>query len=92
MNWRLHTGQSLRMLAGDDESVVYNDQSGETHLLNAIAISLLEHLRKGPDNVPGLCNALAQSWEFDSETELQRVVLALTDELCDLSLIEPCLP
>jgi PqqD family protein of HPr-rel-A system len=92
MNWRLRTGQSLRMLAGDDESVVYNDQSGETHLLNAVAISLLEHLRKGPDDFPGMCAALAQAWEFDSETELQRVVLALTDELRDLCLIEPCQP
>jgi PqqD family protein of HPr-rel-A system len=92
MNWRLRTGQSLRMLAGDDESVVYNDQSGETHLLNAIAISMLEHLRKGPDSFTGMCSALTQAWEFDSETELQRVVLALTDELRDLSLIEPCPP
>jgi PqqD family protein of HPr-rel-A system len=92
MNWRLRTGQSLRMLAGDDESVVYNDQSGETHLLSAIAISMLEHLRKGPDSFTGMCSALTQAWEFDSETELQRVVLALTDELRDLSLIEPCPP
>lgn len=92
MNWRLRAGQSLRTLAGDDESVLYNEQSGETHLLNAIAIGLLEHLRKGPDDFFGICASLEQAWEFDSAAELQRVVLALTNELDGLYLIEPCLP
>ena len=92
MNWRLRAGQSLRTLAGDNESVLYNDQSGETHLLSAIAMSLLEHLRKGPDDFSGICASLEISWEFESTTELQRVVLALTEELDDLCLIEPSLP
>lgn len=92
MYWRLCNGQSLRTLAGDDESVVYNDQSGETHLINAVAISLLEHLRKGPDDFSGLCDGLEQAWEFGSGAEVQKVVVALTDELTQLYLIEPCLP
>lgn len=91
MNWRLRAGQSLHTLAGDDDSVVYNDRSGETHLLNAVAISLLEHLRKGPDDFSGICASLGVAWEFDSDAELQRVVLALTNELDDLCLIEACL-
>lgn len=92
MNWRLRTGQSLRTLAGDDESVLYNDQSGETHLLSAIAMSLLEHLRKGPDDFSGICANLETAWAFESTAELQRMVLVLTDELDALCLIEPSLP
>ena len=92
MSWRLRAGQSLRTVAGDDESVLYNDQSGETHLLSAIAMSLLEHLRKGPDDFSGICASLETAWEFESTAELQRMVLVLTDELDDLCLIEPSLP
>nr|WP_314623773.1 HPr-rel-A system PqqD family peptide chaperone [uncultured Noviherbaspirillum sp.] len=92
MNWRLRTGQLLRTLAGDDESVVYNDRSGETHLLGAAAVGLLEHLRKGPADFSSMCLALETTWEFESAAELQRVVLVLTDELDALGLIEPSLP
>jgi len=92
MKWQLRTGQSLRMLAGEDESVVYNDQSGETHLLHAIGISLLQHLQKSPDDVSGICNSLSSDWEFDDDTELRDIVLTLADELHGLSFIEPCLP
>lgn len=92
MNWRLRPGQSLRTLGGDDESVIFNDHSGETHLLSAVAVSLLEHLRKGPADFFGICAALETAWEFESSGELQRVVVSLTDELGALGLIEPSLP
>lgn len=92
MNWRLRTGQSLRTLAGDDESVVYNDRSGETHLLSAAAVGLLEHLREGPADFSSICLALEKAWEFESAAELQRVVVVLTDELDALGLIELSLP
>jgi PqqD family protein of HPr-rel-A system len=92
MRWQLRNGQSLSMLAGEDESVVYNDQSGETHLLSAIAISLLQHLQHAPDDLSGICNSLSADWEFDADTELHRLVLTLADELDGLSFIEPCLP
>ena len=92
MKWKLRDGQSLRMLAGQDESVVYNDHSGDTHLLSAIAIAFLHHLRNSPDNLAGICAALANDWEFESDDELQQLVMSLADELDGLGLIEPCLP
>lgn len=76
------------MLGGDDECVIYNDCSGETHVLSNIAIRLLLRLRDGPADVAALCAALAQDWEFESETELDSVACQLTDELNSLSLIE----
>ena len=92
MKWQLCNGQTLRMLSGEDESVVYNDRSGETHLLSAMAVSLLVYLREGPDNVSGISARLARDWEFDTENEIPSVVTALTSELDALGLIEPCLP
>ena len=92
MNWRLRPGQSLCTLGGDDESVIFNDHSGETHLLSAASVGLLEHLRKGPADLSSICTALETAWEFESSAELQRVVVSLTDELDALGLIEPSLP
>jgi len=92
MKWRLRAGQTLRRLAGDDESVVYNDQSGETHLLSALAVGLLLHLSSGPDDFSGICASLARDWQFETDAELQSVVTTLSEELDKLGLIEPCLP
>ena len=76
------------MLDGDDESVIYNDYSGETQVLSSVAICLLLELRDGPADTAALCAALTRDWEFASEAELESVALQLTDELNSLSLIE----
>ena len=92
MKWKLRPGQHLRMLAGDDESVIYNDHSGETHLLSGIAVSVLQLLEDGPQDLDGLSFKLAEDWEFESDAELSRMTLQLTSDLNGLGLIETCLP
>ena len=88
--WQLRAGQQLRMLAGNDESVIYNDSSGETHLLSAIAVSMLQQLERGPANFSFISTAVASAWEFDSDEELRQTVHGLLAELDGLSLIEAC--
>jgi len=88
--WQLRAGQQLRMVAGNDEAVIYNDFSGETHLISAIASSLLQHLKKTPANFPSISAYLASEWEFESDEELGPVVQGLLAELDALSLIEAC--
>ena len=92
MKWQLRAGQRLRMLAGDDESVLYNDHSGETHLLSAVAVSVLQQLREGPKGVDHLSSGLARDWEFESDSELSCLTSQLTSDLDGLGLIERCLP
>jgi PqqD family protein of HPr-rel-A system len=87
--WRLRAGQRLRILNDADESVVYNDYSGETHLLSAIAVSLLQKLQQdGPANRREISARLASEWEFESNDEAQQVTHNLLDELDVLGLIE----
>lgn len=76
------------MVGGDEESVIYNDCSGETHLLSAIAVSLLQHLAQGPADVSSIAAFLAGAWEFDSDDELRQITHNLLAELDALSLIE----
>lgn len=48
--WRLAQGQRLLYHCWDGECLLYNDLSGDTHLLDEFAISLLEELRAAPQS------------------------------------------
>lgn len=80
------------MVDGEDESVVYNDFSGETHLVSAIAASLLRRLEQQPADFSSLSAFIAEAWEFESDEALQRTVQDLLDELDALWLIEVTRP
>jgi PqqD family protein of HPr-rel-A system len=56
--WRLIPGQTLAYRGWDDEYVVYNDLSGDTHLFGVDAMQLLLHLRAGPADEEALARAL----------------------------------
>ena len=88
MNWKLRAGQRLRMLSDDEEAVVYNDLSGDTHLLSGIAASLLERLRQGPADRDSLAGFLAAEWDLDADTVPAALAEQLLSELAALSLIE----
>ncbi len=88
MNWKLRAGQRLRMLSDDEEAVVYNDLSGDTHLLSGIAASLLERLRQAPADRATLASFLATEWDLDADIAPAALAEQLLSELAALSLIE----
>jgi PqqD family protein of HPr-rel-A system len=81
--WRLIPGQSLAHRGWDDEFVVYNDLSGDTHLLGADAMQILLCLQDGPCAVDALAARLGAG---PGEHEALALLLA---ELGTLSLVEP---
>jgi PqqD family protein of HPr-rel-A system len=87
--WRLMRGQSLAYRCWNDETVLYNDLSGATHLLGPAALCLLEALRPGPAAVAALASRLRAEFEIDDEA-LGDELDALLGELSRLSLIESC--
>jgi PqqD family protein of HPr-rel-A system len=88
--WQLRRAQNLRLVEGELESVVYNDCSGETHLLSAIAVSLLQHLKNGRADFSSISTFLADAWEFESDEDLRQTAHSLLGELDALGLIEVC--
>lgn len=87
--WRLMSGQSLAYRCWDDEAVLYNDLSGETHLLGPAALCLLEALRAGPTPTAALASRLLNTFDID-DAGLGDELDVLLGELSRLSLIEPC--
>lgn len=79
--WRVISGQLLDWRGWDGEYVLYNNLSGDTHLLGATAVQVLDTLKQAPRSE----RALAASFgEVDADQ--------LADLLADLNalhLVEP---
>ena len=80
--WGIAPGQLLRHHGWQDEHVVYNDLSGDTHLLNNIAWELLTTLQQQPFALPELAVRLGLG------AEDKRDLLAMLDSLRQLGLLE----
>ena len=59
--WQLVPGQLLRHQAWGDEAVLYNELSGDTHLVDADVIAALLALRAGPASAAQLCERLGMA-------------------------------
>lgn len=88
MNWALRAGQRLRMLSDGEEAVVYNDLSGDTHLISGIAASVLERLRQEAADSERIAAFLDSEWELDADIAPAALAKELLSELAALSLIE----
>ncbi|MGO4381866.1 HPr-rel-A system PqqD family peptide chaperone [Pseudoduganella sp. RAF53_2] len=75
LGWRLVPGQNLLHRAWGEETVIYNDISGATHLLDAGALALLQALRDGDVEADELADAEVQD---------------MLDQLERLKLVEAC--
>lgn len=73
--WRIVPGQSLRSRSWDGQSVLYNEVSGATHLLDEDTLALLHALRDD-----GLA---AEDW---ADPALQQTLA----ELAKLYLVQTC--
>jgi PqqD family protein of HPr-rel-A system len=59
LSWQLSPGQRLDYRQWDQEAVLFNDLSGDTHLLGADALALLLAIQGGAADLDALRAALA---------------------------------
>lgn len=83
--WQVIPGQDLRQWGWDDEYVVYNNLSGDTHLLSGDAMQVLLALRAAPADAATLAASLQ---EPGTEADISAAVSEILSELDKLSLIE----
>jgi PqqD family protein of HPr-rel-A system len=86
--WRLIPGQTLRFRAWGDEFVLYNDLSGDTHLLGASAVHILQSIQHTTADEDVLIASLCESMQMDRDEEVALHVTQLLADLKSLSLIE----
>ncbi|MDB5905926.1 MAG: hypothetical protein JWP34_40 [Massilia sp.] len=87
--WRIAPGQTLRRREWQGEHVLYNDLSGDTHLLPDSTIHLLLALQQAPAAAPALAAVLRAAFEADDGEIDAAAVEALLAELAALALVEP---
>jgi PqqD family protein of HPr-rel-A system len=79
--WRVIPGQLLACRGWIDEYVLYNDLSGDTHLLGADAVQVLAALKQAPASEQALAASLGAADAL--------AVAALLADLNALYLVEP---
>jgi PqqD family protein of HPr-rel-A system len=82
--WRLADGQALVHRTWDGETLLFNDLSGDTHLLDASALAVLLALREGMQAESALCVAAG----LDADAAGRAQLGALLADLEVLSLIQ----
>lgn len=86
--WRVVPGQSLAFREWDQEAVLYNDLSGNTHLIDGLGIDLLLALRDSPADAATLSARLAGQVDADAG-ELSAAIEDMLAGLAALDLVEP---
>jgi len=85
--WQVIPGQDLRQRVWDDEHVVYNNLTGDTHLLTADTMHILHVLQDGPLDEAGLVAALRIRLDLDGE-DIAADVATLLAELERIFLVD----
>lgn len=80
--------QALQLRFWDDEFVVYNSLSGDTHLLGSIAAQILLRLQQAPSNTTALTESLAPLPHAEMDDELVFQIERILADLDTLALIE----
>ena len=86
MTLKLHAQDGLIWRRWDDEYVVYNPASGESHLLDFVSAQGLMQLEKHVASTEQLVNDLSLALEIPADEELSRYVQQMVTELSELGL------
>lgn len=92
MKWEIISPQSLHMQAWDNEAVVYDALSGNTHLLSLAAARVLAKIKEAPANAASLAQVMADVEPGGTADEIQATLEAILTELAGISLITPATP
>jgi PqqD family protein of HPr-rel-A system len=88
MKWRVISNDALHFRSWDDEVVVYNSLSGDTHLLGSTAAQILLNLQEAPSDAASLAESLAPFFQIAPGADLPLQIGELLADLNALALIE----
>jgi len=86
--WRITPGQELHYREWDDEFILFNNLSGDTHLLGVTAICLLQALQLHGAEDDVLTDSLCASLEIERDSDVENDVRNLLNDLQSLHLVE----
>src|SRR4029077_16871308 len=87
--WTVPKQNELAWRVWDDEFLVYNTASGQTHHLNLLAGGALRSIEFGPAQTRELVSRLAKQCEIAEDSPPLQMIDRLIHELDELGLIAP---
>ena len=87
--WRVTAPEELRWVEWGEEWLLYHGGSGDTHLLEPLAVEVLQALQHAPNTAAGLVEALAQEADEETRHHLSDYLDSLIATLGRLGVIEP---
>lgn len=86
--YRLATRGPIRSVVIDDETVLFNPNSWDTHVLNEAAAATLEFVAESPRAHSEVTQFFAEALAPELAAEADEHATRVLDELCRLSLLE----
>ena len=86
--WQVAKNASLHIHSWDDEFVVYNSASGNTHLLGMLAAQSVIQLQNEPANGSDLLDKISQLLQIQPDDELKDMIEKTLIDLSCLGIIE----
>ena len=83
---RFSDGTHIRMWDDDDCGIVYDALSGDTHLLQPLALELMHCLLAAPSDAAGLARAVGGLLTDDAQAEMLAMIEASLARLQDIGL------
>lgn len=90
--WRLDRRAELHWRCLDDEWVVFEAASGDTHHLDTISAAVLMCLEADPLDLDGLSEVIASELHLPDRDDLASRLEGLLGQLQALGLVEPAAP
>jgi PqqD family protein of HPr-rel-A system len=87
--WRVSRGCKLLWKRWDDEFIVFNSGSRDTHLLDCLTGLVLKAIEEAPSTLTDLKCILSAMPGVDVQQDTHHYLLDLLTRLDDLGLIEP---
>ena len=87
--WRGVPASALEWRSWDDEFVVYNDLTGSTHRLDAVAARILQELSRQPATLDEIVSQLATDLGTEPDDGLHTWAAQVLDLFRRLDLVEP---
>jgi len=90
LHWSIVSDASLRWKIWDEQCLVFNGGSGQTHLLDPVGGLLLRTIEEASSDSEELFYRIAKLLDLDLTADVRSTLELMLRQLDELGLIEPC--
>ncbi len=91
VRWQVTEGSQLSWREWDGEYVVFDYASASTHLLDGVAVEILDALGAAPSDSSSLVQLIAAKLEIEADAGLRRRIQETLHDVHEAGLVEPTL-